>query len=299
MSRDAAGGWPTAATRAVVLLGHPAGHSLSPPIHNAAFAADGLDLIYLAWDVPPAGLSAALETLVATGAVGANVTVPHKRAVFEACAVRSEEADLIGAVNTLRVVDGSLHGDNTDARGLLDAWRQELDDHLDGGLEGVSALVLGTGGAARATAVALGRRGAEVVVAGRREAAVADLVALAGAAGARAADGVLVDDAAALAERVAAARLVVNATPLGMGGEDLPAPLMALRADQVASDLVYDPIETPFLAAARRAGALTQHGLGMLLGQAARSYAIWTGRPAPREVMATALEAALAARSRA
>jgi shikimate dehydrogenase len=283
--------WPTASTRIVVLLGWPARHSLSPQLHNAAFRADGLDLVYLAVPTPPAAIHEVVAALGAVEVVGANVTVPHKRAVVEACDVLTGEAQLVGAVNTLHWTEDGLVGDNTDARGLGEALTEQLAPAA-----GERWLLLGTGGAARAAAVALGRLAGAVTVVGRRQAAAQDVAELAARAGATDVEVVLTDQQQRLTDAVAAARTVLNATPLGMSGEPLPAPCMALRADQVAYDLVYDPAQTPFLAAARSQGAAGYHGLGMLVGQAAVSYERWTGRSAPRSTMFEAATAALAAR---
>jgi shikimate dehydrogenase len=293
--REPGGGpWPTAETRPVVLLGWPARHSLSPVIHNAAFTAHGLDLVYLVAPCPPERLDGVVDALGTIGAVGANVTVPHKRAVLERCDVLTDEAALIGAVNTLAWTAEGLVGDNTDATGLRDDLAALVRPEL-----GERFVVLGSGGAARAAAVAVGRLGGSLTVAARRPDAARELANLGARAGAQSAQGIDLAAVEVLADATDAARVVVNATPLGMHDEPLPEPLMGLRADQVAYDLVYDPSETPFLRAAAAAGAGAHHGLGMLVGQAAASYRRWTGRDAPLEVMVAAAQRALAARHEA
>ena len=287
--------WPTASTRPVVLLGWPARHSLSPEIHNAAFTEQGLDLVYLALEVPPAELTAVVAALGTMGAQGANVTVPHKQAVLACCDRLSDEARLIGAVNTLTWTADGLVGDNTDALGLEDALRADVgavlqpDDRI---------VVFGAGGAARAAAVAIGRLGVAVTVAARRVAAAVELAELARQAGASAADAVDSTDEPALRAAATPARVIVNATPLGMRGESLPTPLMNLHPDQVAYDLVYDPAETPFLQAARQHGAGAHHGLGMLVGQAAASYRRWTAQEPPVATMSAVATVALGERAR-
>lgn len=283
--------WPTSSTRPVALLGWPVRHSLSPVLHNAAFREQRLDLVYLALPVPAEDLLGVVAALGVVGAVGANVTVPHKVAVREACDQLTEEAELIGAVNTLVWGTDGLVGDNTDAAGLLDAVL------ADGAAErGHPWTVLGTGGSARAVAVAAGRLSCPLTIVGRRRAAAEELAELARRAGAPAASAVDLADDAATTAAVADARTVVNATPLGMAGEELPAPFQALAPGQHAYDLVYGHA-TPFVTAAQAAGAGAHHGLGMLVGQAAASYRRWTGQDAPVDVMSAAAAAALIAQA--
>ncbi|MFP4634355.1 MAG: shikimate dehydrogenase [Nitriliruptoraceae bacterium] len=276
--------WPTAATRPVVLLGWPVRHSRSPELHNAAFAAEGLDLIYLALPVPPEAVSPVLTALGAVGAVGANVTVPHKRAALAACDTLSTEARLIGAVNTLVWTADGLEGDNTDATGLHHAL---LADVLP--VPGQRFLVLGTGGAARAAAVAIARLGGQLTVVGRHREAAAELASIAADAGASDPKVLHLGDTDAVTRARREARVVINATPLGMHGERLPDEVASVGEEQIAYDLVYDPPVTPFLAEAAQVGARTVNGASMLLHQAAASFTRWTGRAAPLAVMAAAI----------
>lgn len=281
--------WPTADTRLVALLGWPLHHSLSPVMHNAAFREHGLDLIYLALPVAPADLARVVDALGAMGVVGANVTVPHKRTVAARCDGLTGEAQLVGAVNTLWWTSDGLLGDNTDAAGLAQVLGGDV-----GVRGGDAAVLLGTGGAARAAAVALGRLGAEVTVVGRRPDAAQELAEVASRAGAPVVDALDLAGRHWVVAAVRDARVVVNATPLGMGGEALDEPFMDLHTGQAAYDLVYNPPETPFLAAARAAGADAHHGLGMLVAQAAASYRRWTGQDAPQATMSAAALGALA-----
>ncbi|MBW3658807.1 MAG: shikimate dehydrogenase [Actinobacteria bacterium] len=257
-------------------------------MHNAAFREQQLDLVYVALPTRPADLHRVVHALGAVGAVGANVTVPHKETVRPLCDVLSDEAELVGAVNTLVWDADGLRGDNTDAAGLGHVLGEELGI---GGPDG--AIVLGTGGAARAAVVALGRLGCAVTVAGRRPDAAEELAGLAELAGAAEVDALDSRDEGDVAAAIGRCRLVVNATPLGMAGEELPAPFHRLGPVHVAYDLIYNPPETPFLAAARAAGAEAHHGLGMLVGQAAASYRLWTGQEPPRPVLSAAAAAAL------
>lgn len=270
----AGGGRPS--TRLVALLGHPVGHSASPAMHAAAFEAAGIDAAYLAFDVAPAALGDAVTGLRALGALGANVTVPHKTAVMEHADRTTDEATGIGAANTLFWSDDTLVADNTDAAGLSEVISRDI-----GLAEGTPAVIVGAGGAARATAVALGRAKARVRVHARRPKPAWAVRDLAVAHGARHLD------------TDAPFTLVVNATPLGLRGEALPEEFMHLEADQIALDLVYGAEPTPFVVAAERGGALALDGRGMLLGQAVHAFQRWTGETAPREVMRDALEATL------
>lgn len=265
----------TAATALVCLLGDPVAHSLSPRLHTAAFAACGLDAVYVACAVRDA--RAAVDGLDALGALGANVTVPHKRTVWEHVRTRTPEAELIGAANTLFREHGHWIADNTDAAGV----HRVLTD--DVGLEpGAGVVLFGAGGAARAVAVALGRLGARVRVEARRAAKAAEVQRLASAAGA---GDLPVGDVP---------RLVVNATPLGLHGERLPERYHDLHDGQAALDLVYGRSATPFVADARARGLPAWDGLGMLVAQACASFERWTGRPAPLSAMRDAARIASA-----
>lgn len=265
----------TARTRLVVLLGHPVGHSVSPQIHSAAFASAGVDAVYVACDVAPSALPAAVNGLRAVGFLGANVTVPHKLVVAGLVDERTPEAEAVGAANTVFWSEDRMIADNTDATGLQDELEATV--ALDAG---AGVVLFGAGGAARAAAVALGRCRARVEVVARREEAAREVAALAARMGADA--GPVPDP-----------DLVINATPLGLHGEALPERFMRLSDSQTALDLVYGPGDTPFLAAAREAGAEAHDGLGMLVSQAARSFVRWTGQPAPLDVMRAAARAAL------
>lgn len=281
--------WPTASTRPVALLGWPVRHSLSPLMHNAAFRECGLDLVYVALPTPPEELAVVLDALAAVEAAGANVTVPHKESALARCDELTDEARLVGAVNTLTWTTDGLLGDNTDAAGLGSVLTGDLG--IGGG---TTAVVLGTGGAARATVVALGRLGAKVTVVGRRPEAAQQVAEIAEMAGGREADAVDLADPEWVRTELARADLVVNATPLGMAGESLPDPFHELRPGQIAYDLVYNPPQTPFLRSAREAGAEAHHGLGMLVAQAALSFRRWTGQPAPTATMSAVATTALA-----
>ena len=280
----------SASTGLVALLGDPVGHSVSPAVHNAAFRAEGVDAVYLASRVPSGRLVDAVRGLWALGGLGANVTIPHKRAVLDLAVSASETARALGAANTLVRTGGGWHADNTDVAGFLaplDAHRRPL--------AGAAVVVLGAGGAARAVAYAALtelRPGRLTVVARRPEQAerlVRDLAPLAAETETRA----LHPTDAGPAVRDAA--LVVNATPVGMGDGASPwADAGDLHAGQVVYDLVYRPAVTPLMRAASGRGATVIGGLPMLLAQAAGGYRQWTGRDLPPAVAERAALDALA-----
>ncbi len=275
-------------THVVGIIGWPVAHSLSPAIHNAAFAAEGLDWTYIPLPVRPEWLRPALLGLVPLGFSGANVTMPHKTEAAELIPRLSEDATLLRAVNTIAVRGGELEGHNTDVAGFDRFLRR------DAGFDpaGRSALVYGAGGAARACALALARAGlGRLTVAARDEARAAPLVKIVEAlevpiALVRPGDsGELVAD------------LVVNATPIGgPDAEQVLPSLPHLSPDVLVIDLLYDPPSTDLQRRAREAGATTFGGLGHLLEQAALSFELWTGTPAPLEVMSAAGLAALTER---
>jgi shikimate dehydrogenase len=266
----------------VGVIGWPVAHSLSPAIHNAAFAALEMDWVYVPLPVPAGAVAEAVAGLRALGFVGANVTMPHKTEVADVVEDLSEDAARLRAVNTILVGANAISGHNTDAPGFDRFLRR------DAGFEpaGRSALIFGAGGAARACALALARAGLAELTVALRDPSRAD--------GLRAAvedlgmelSVVAFDDAAG-----AAGDLIVNATPLGTHGESLPLP--ALGPEVLAIDLLTGPSHTPMLDEVRAAGGTAFGGIGLLLEQAAIAFELWTGQPAPVEVMSAA---ALAAR---
>jgi shikimate dehydrogenase len=272
------------ATRLAAVIGDPVRHSLSPALHNAAFDALGLDWVYVALPVPAGRAAEALVGMRALGIEGLSVTMPHKDDVAAAVDALSPSAAALGTVNCVARDGGRLVGHSTDGDGFVDSLRR------DAGVDpaGMRVVVLGAGGAARSVVVALAAAGvAEVRVVNRSAGAGERAAALAGDRGAL---GAPVD--------VAEADLVVNATPLGMGTDGrLPCDPALLHAGQVVADLVYHPLRTPLLEAAVAAGARAVDGLGMLVHQAARQLAIWTGAEPPVAAMRAAALAELARRA--
>jgi len=268
------------------VIGWPVTHSLSPAIHNAAFASLGMDWVYLPLPVAPGDLRAALDGLRSLGFRGANVTMPHKTGSADLADELSDEARRLRAVNTFVVADDRLRGHNTDAPGFDRFLRRDVGfDPQDR-----SALIFGAGGAARAVAFALAGAGVGELSVAVRDAGRATQL-LEAVEGTSLRPKVVDFDAAA----GMSADLVVNATPLGADGQTAP-PLPSLGPGVVVVDLLYRPSITPLQAAARSAGAEAHGGLGLLLHQAALSFESWTGTPAPLEVMSAAAVAALAER---
>lgn len=283
-----------ASTRLVGLIGWPVSHSVSPAMHNAAFAALGLNWAYLPLPVPPARVGDAVLGLRALGLCGANVTVPHKQAVISYMDALSPAAQAIGAVNTISVEpDGALVGDNTDARGFA----ADLRSH---GVEmaGKRVAVLGAGGAARAIVYAAADAGAEAILILNRTVERAAALA-AGLQPLFPATPILASAWDAGLPAAGLASLVVNCTTLGMNPapDGLPwEPALPFRPGQAVYDLVYNPQRTRLLAQAEAGGAIAIGGLGMLVWQGALAFARWTGCAPPVEVMRAAADAALAAR---
>jgi shikimate dehydrogenase len=251
------------------VVGHPIAHSRSPLIHGHWLARHGIAGSYERLDVAPEAFPAFLRGLPASGFAGGNVTIPHKEAAFALCDALTPRAERIGAVNTLVVEDGRVRGDNTDAPGFC--------AHLDHSLgadwpERGEAVILGAGGAARAIVVGLAERGvARIRIANRTRRRAEALAALA--------PGVAEPlDWAELPAAMERAGLLVNTTSLGMKGQPpLTLDLAPLPEGAAVADIVYAPLETDLLAAARARGLAAVDGLGMLLHQAVPGFAAWFG----------------------
>ncbi|HOV79804.1 MAG TPA: shikimate dehydrogenase [Bacillota bacterium] len=275
-------------TKVCGIIGYPVEHSFSPAMHNAAFRALGLDYVYIPFPVKPCDLGTATEAVRVFGLVGVNVTIPHKEAVIPFLDELSEEAGILGAVNTVVNRRGRLLGCNTDGRGFIRSLRENA------GFDpaGKKALVLGAGGAARAVAVQLALSGvSRIVLTNRSKKRAEDLARLvSGRTGvfAEVAPWPAGEGSILPPEIVRDIDLIVQTTSLGMypgSSETVPFPFTALRPGQLVCDLVYNPAETLFLRKSRLAGAQTVDGLGMLLYQGALSFELWTALAAPLEVM--------------
>ncbi len=277
----------TGHTRVVGVIGDPIEHSRSPQMHNAAFAKAGLDYVYVPFHVRSDGLAQAIAGFKALNVVGINVTLPHKQAVIPYLTSISREAELIGAVNTLTFLEDGIHGDNTDAPGVLRALEE------NGALSipvGEDVVVLGAGGAARAVVVAFALAGvASITIVNRTTEK-----AIALAAEMQRKTNVPMQGMGLTDTRVSAAvrqsTLLVNTATASM---DLTQPLLIsvdwLQPNAIVYDIVYTPSVTPLMAAAAERGCQTLGGIGMLIHQGAIAFEKWTGIAPCTQTMQQAL----------
>jgi shikimate dehydrogenase len=262
----------TAQTALCGIVLHPAGHTKSPLMHNAAFREMNIDARYVAFDVPPQKLPEAIAGARALGLKQLAVSVPHKVEVMTLLDEIDAGAQKIGAVNTVTLRDGRLVGSNTDWVGSNRALERETT------LAGKRAVVLGAGGAARGVVFGLLERGAKVYVLNRTVEKAENLVKELGA-----------ESAGAMADLASLDHdLLVNTTSVGLRSDDSPVPAEHLRQDTVVMDAVYDPEETRLLRNARERGATVVHGKWMLIYQAAEQIRTWTGREAPVDILESA-----------
>ena len=278
------------------IIGYPIGHSISPVFQQAALDHCGMDAAYRAWEVAPEQVGEFVQSLQRPGVLGINVTVPHKEAVIPYLDEVDDWATEAGAVNTIVNRDGRLTGHNTDGYGFL----QGLKDGAGFEPAGQRVLVLGAGGAARGVVLALLREDvSQLLVANRTLARAEALVKLAQPRGVPAQAIPLSWNELSLA--AVASDLIVNCTTLGMahGPDPSGAPLMMYQIPptSLVYDLVYNPPETPLLREAVRAGAGVLGGIQMLVHQGAASFEMWTGQPAPVDVMLQAATDAMTGRS--
>jgi len=276
-----------AATQLCAVLGSPIRHSASPAMHNAAYATLGLNWRYLALEVDPKNLRAAIDGARVMGFIGLNLTVPHKLLAVDMVDELDVSAQTWGAVNTIKFVaaeNGTTRaiGYNTDAEGLATSLREDLKVEL----HGAKVLLLGAGGAGRAAALKLSEENVAELYLVNRTASKAEEIA------------------AEIAKRWPAVKvtigypktnidLVLNATSLGLKTGDaspLDESRFLLKNASAVYDMIYKPAETPLLAAAKAVGCRTANGIGMLVWQGARAFTIWTGQAAPAAVMRAAVE---------
>lgn len=278
----------TGKTSLVGIFGDPVSHSLSPLMHNAAYEAMGLDICYVPLHVVHDDLNSAIAGLKAMGFLGVNVTVPHKVAVVPLLDRLDETAARVGAVNTIVNENGSLVGYNTDGAGFIRSLEEEA--AVDYG--GLSVLIFGAGGAARAIGLALAEKGVSAINIINRSHARAD--------GFR---DMLINAFPSLPvtvrgldeeydDLVTVSKLVINATSVGMEGrlKGTSFTVDRLSKDHIVCDVVYTTGETSLLIVAGEHGATTMGGLGMLLHQGAEAIRLWSGQVPPLYLMRRAVE---------
>jgi shikimate dehydrogenase len=250
------------------LVGHPVEHSRSPLIHTVFARQTGQPLTYELIDAEPAAFETAVRGFGAAGGKGLNVTVPHKEAAFALCGSHGKAATVAGAVNTISFAGGALHGDNTDGVGFV----RDVTVNLRQSLAGARVIVLGAGGAARGIlGPLLAQMPAQVVLANRTKSRADELAAKLG-------DPALVTRTFAELAEETPFDVVINATSAGLKGEPPPFPPSLVGSNSFCYDLVYGSTDTPFVAWAKAQGAArAAQGWGMLVEQAAESFAIWRG----------------------
>lgn len=286
----------TGKTKILGIFGCPITHTLSPLMHNTAIDKIGLDMVYLPFEVEHKDLENAVDAIRALNIIGVNITIPHKESVIKFLDEVSDDAKLIGAVNTIVNKNGRLIGYNTDGDGYLASLKRELDFNV----KGKNVLILGAGGAARAILFAIAKKDAKKIVIANRTIKRANslknefkrhfknLEILA--------SGIDEQD---LKKHLADVHLIINTTSMGMNDKgDLNIPFDIIPKKAIVSDIVYKPLLTKFLKNAERFGIKTHSGLGMLVEQGALSFKLWTKKDMPKDTVYKTLQKTLARSSR-
>jgi shikimate dehydrogenase len=265
----------TVHTKLVVLLGSPLGHTLSPAMHNRLFEKLGLDYLYLPVEVSADFLSTVFAGLRRMNVVGYNVTIPHKLAIIDLLDRLDPLADLIGAVNTICIEDGCSVGYNTDGEGFI----KHLETTLATTIENKKLFILGSGGASRGVSMTMASSGAAKIFLCNRTASKAEALATEINAKIRPCAEVIPQTSGEVEKALAECDILVNATSVGMQPHDdgLPIDVDLLRPDLAVADLVYSPLMTRLLTAARKRGCPVVTGDGMLVHQGALGFKMWTG----------------------
>jgi shikimate dehydrogenase len=276
-------------TKRVVLIGHPVAHSLSGAMQQAAFDAQGIDAAYELWDRAPIALADAITEIRSDDFLGANVTIPHKERVVPLVDRLTEEAQVTGAVNTVTGEGRRLVGHNTDVPG----FKVALDKLVGRQKMPRTAVVLGAGGGARAVVYGLIREGFQrIVVFNRHHHRAEGLVKHFGRSAAHMELRAMPWHESIIEAELAKSKILVNATSIGLTSDVSPIPADILSAELLVLDLIY--ARTRLLRDAEAAGCTVADGELMLLHQGAAAFTLWTGKPAPLEVMRTALKEARA-----
>ena len=280
----------TGESKVVGVFGWPVAHSLSPPMHNAAFKALKMNWVYVPFPVSPENLEIALSSLGTMGIQGVNLTIPHKEQAFKLVDLLTEEAKLVGSVNTVHTTEQGLLGDSTDGRGFMAPLIEE-----GVSLKGESVVVLGAGGAARSIVFTLAQAGAKVMLYNRTSERAENLIGAVSDAGLKPVELLKsIDD---VNEAVRSAKLLVHTTQVGMHPDVQSIPTLnlgSLHPDLYVYDLIYNPQETRLLSEGKRRGCKTLNGVKMLVNQGALSFQRWTGIAPPLATMELAVLAGLA-----
>ncbi|EHP87092.1 shikimate dehydrogenase [Methanotorris formicicus] len=272
-----------AKTKLIGLLGHPVEHSFSPIMHNAAFRDKNLNYVYLAFDVLPENLRYVIDGAKAMGIVGFNVTIPHKIEIMEYLDEIDENAKLIGAVNTIKIENNKAIGYNTDGLGARMALEEEIGKVVD-----KSIIIYGAGGAARAVAFELAKNN-NIIIANRTIEKAKSLAEEVREKLNKTEEEVKYSGLDASLDEI---DIIINATPIGMYPNVDVEPIVKaeeMHNDMVVMDLIYNPLETVLLKEAKKVGAKTINGLGMLIYQGAIAFEIWTNEKPSIEVMKDAI----------
>jgi shikimate dehydrogenase len=264
-------------TKTYAVIGDPIDHSLSPAIHNAAFGFLGMDCAYIAYRIPKGELSQGIEALKKIQIAGFNVTIPHKVDMMRFLNEADEDCKTIGATNTVVNENGFLKGYNTDMDGFLDPIKKRNIDCKDS-----DVLLVGAGGAARAIVVGFAKEKVrKITIANRTKERAGELIKFANKLGVES-DYTDLPNAENIAGNY---KIIVNATSVGLKGNTSPISTRAMTKDSIVYDIVYMPVETELIEQSKKQGATIIYGWEMLLGQAMRSFEIWTKRPAPYQAM--------------
>ena len=267
-------------TRLAAVVANPIKHSISPFIHNSAFEATNTNGVYLAWEVETTDLAETVANIRRYQMYGVNLSMPYKEQVIPYLDELSEEARLIGAVNTVVNRDGTLIGYNTDGKGFFKSLPSFK-------ISGKRMVLLGAGGAAKAILAQAILDGVSQVSVFVRSASIEKtrpyLEKLQNATGFRV-DLFALEDIQELQDSITQADLLVNATSVGMDGSSQPIPTSIVLPEKLmVADVIYQPFETPFLKWAKEQGNQSINGLGMLLYQAAEAFELWTGKEMPTD----------------
>ncbi len=264
-------------TKTYAVIGDPIDHSLSPAIHNAAFGFLRMDCAYIAYRIPKGELTSGIDALKKIQISGFNVTIPHKVDMMGFLDEADENCKTIGATNTVTNENGFLKGYNTDMDGFLDPIKKRNIDCKDS-----DVLLVGAGGAARAIVVGFTKEKVhKITIANRTKERADGLIKFANSLGVES-DYSDLTNAGNIAGKY---KFIVNATSMGLKGSMCPISTRAITKDSIVYDIIYMPVETELIEQSKKQGATIIYGWEMLLGQAMRSFEIWTNRVAPYQAM--------------